>query len=269
MYPFERFTEGAQRVLSLAQQEAAGVGAAYIGTEHLALALCRDDGVAGTALANLGVTHELLRKRIGDVLKRPVGRGYTAIIPTSRVQKIVEMAFHEATVGGSNLVASEHLLLALVVEAEGVGAHALDELGATLPKIRHAVRSVSSSQHAGPEPGGALGTSSWLGLALLQAGQLARDEGALDIRPDHLLRAMAESQILELTGVLQKVGVVPADVADRLKVPDEVRQLGMEVFRARQRTRDVPVAVEDIANLNRQYLDAVSRWLGTASAADK
>ena len=102
MYPFERFSEGARHVLTWAREEAAASRERYIGTEQLALALCRDkEDVAGRVLADLGVTYEAMKAQIGGILSHTDKPRVGQIIPTSRVKKVIELAFQEATSAGA------------------------------------------------------------------------------------------------------------------------------------------------------------------------
>ena len=138
MFPFERFTERAKKVLTLAQEEAERSHHSYIGTEHVLLGLLREgDGIAGKVLNNLGVEIEKVRQTVESLVGRD--RGLTVlqqIIPTSRVKKVIELSFEEARRTGHNYVGSEHLLLGLLTEGEGIAAHVLLDLGATLDKVR-------------------------------------------------------------------------------------------------------------------------------------
>jgi len=137
MYPFERFTESAKRVLTLAQEEAERSHHSYIGTEHLLLGLMRDqDGMAAQTLHNLGIEIEAVRTTIASVLGRNERIIIQQIIPTSRVKKVIEIAFEEARRMGSSYVGSEHLLLGLVIEGEGIAAHVLHDLGGTRSKTQ-------------------------------------------------------------------------------------------------------------------------------------
>ena len=272
MYPFERFTESAKKVLTSAQEEAHAAGVRYIGTEHLALALCRDQqGTAGRVLAELGITYEALKAQVIGITGVPAEHKPLQIIPTSRVKRVVEMAFQEATNSGAEFVGTQHLLAALLVEAEGVAPLALDQLGVTLPKVRRAIRAgledrVDPGQ---PTPADHVGTSSPVGIALMRAGQLARDEGVRDIRADHLLRAMAESGISELHDVLRKVGLAPEAVASAMAVPDEIRKLGQAARQARVAHAgaftaggdDATRAIAEVERLSRGHDEALSRWL--------
>ena len=137
MYPFERFTERAKKVLTLAQEEAERSHHSYIGTEHLLLGLLREgEGLAAKVLNNLGVEINNVRSTIESVLGRNERIIIQQIIPTSRVKKVIEISFEEARRMGNNYVGTEHLLLGLLIEGEGIAAHVLEDLGANLEKVR-------------------------------------------------------------------------------------------------------------------------------------
>jgi nucleoside-diphosphate-sugar epimerase len=137
MYPFERFTESAKRVLTLAQEEAERSRHSYIGTEHLLLGLMRErDGVAAQVLRKFGIDIEVVRATIASVLGRNERPIIQQIIPTNRVKKVIELAFDEARRIGNQYVGSEHILLGLVIEGEGIAVHVLEDLGATRLAIR-------------------------------------------------------------------------------------------------------------------------------------
>ncbi|MBJ7605120.1 MAG: ATP-dependent Clp protease ATP-binding subunit [Candidatus Dormibacteraeota bacterium] len=138
MYPpFERFTERAKKVLTLAQEEAERSHHSYIGTEHLLLGLLREgDGLAAKVLNNLGVEIGKVRQTIESVLGRSERIVIQQIIPTSRVKRVIEISFEEARRMGKTYVGTEHLLLGLLIEGEGIAAHVLEDLGASLDKVR-------------------------------------------------------------------------------------------------------------------------------------
>ncbi len=131
MYPFERFTESAKNVLTLAQVEAERAHHSYIGTEHLLLGLMASDTEARRLLERLGVTVDRARAVIERVLGRNERIIIQQIIPTSRVKKVIELAFGVAQREGSAEVTPEHLLIGLVEEGEGIAAHVLADLGVT------------------------------------------------------------------------------------------------------------------------------------------
>jgi hypothetical protein len=155
MYPFERFTARAKKVLTLAQQEAEKAGRSYIGTEHLLLGLLRvEGGAAAKVLNRLGVEIDGVRTAIAGNLGRSEGR-IQQTIPTSRVKKVIEVAFEEARRMGTTYVGTEHLLLGLLIEGEGFAAHVLDDLGVDLEKVRADIDRLHHevpSEEAGSEP---------------------------------------------------------------------------------------------------------------------
>jgi ATP-dependent Clp protease ATP-binding subunit ClpA len=137
MYPFEKFSERAKKVLTLAQEEAERSHHSYIGTEHLLLGLMREgNGVAHQVLQNLGVDITQVRQTVESVIGRTERIIIQQIIPTSRVKRVIEISFEEARRMGHTFVATQHLLLALVLEGEGIAAHVLNDLGATEQAVR-------------------------------------------------------------------------------------------------------------------------------------
>src|SRR5438309_6098317 len=155
MYAFERFTERAKKTLTLAQEEAQQAGHSYIGTEHLLLGLLKEgEGLAYVVLTNLGVEIAKVREAIENVLSREERIIIQQIIPTSRVKKVIEISFDEARRMGHNYVGTEHLLLGLLIEGEGIAAHVLEDLGATLEKVRSEIERLlhDSSAETEAEP---------------------------------------------------------------------------------------------------------------------
>jgi hypothetical protein len=151
IYPFERFTERAKKVLTLAQEEAEGSGHSYIGTEHILLGLLREkDGVAAQALVKLGVDIDMVRRTIESVLSRHERTIIQQIVPTSRVKKVIEHSFEEARRMGDNYVGTEHMLLGLLAEGEGIAAHVLVDLGATLERVRVEIEQMLAAGTGGP-----------------------------------------------------------------------------------------------------------------------
>ena len=137
---FERFTDRARRVVVLAQEEARMLNHNYIGTEHLLLGLVHEgEGVAARALESLGVSLEAVRQQVEEI----IGQGQQAAsahIPfTPRAKKVVELAGREASDLGHNYIGTEHLLLGLIREGEGVAAQVLVRLGADLAGVREQV----------------------------------------------------------------------------------------------------------------------------------
>jgi Clp amino terminal domain, pathogenicity island component len=137
---FERFSERARRVMVLAQDEARALNHDYIGTEHVLLGLIQEgDGVGAKALANLGISAPAVRA----VIKETIGRGHDqprGHIPfTPRTKTVLELSHRESTQLGQGYIGTEHILLGLVREGEGVAAQCLTKLGADLDKVRQQV----------------------------------------------------------------------------------------------------------------------------------
>ena len=149
MYPFERFTEEAKKVLTLAQEEAERGRHSYIGTEHLLLGILRSDGPGSRALESLGIRIDDVRHAIETVLGRDVNTVVQQIIPTSRVKKVIELSFEEASRQGVEFVDSGHMLAGLMIEGEGIAAHVLQEFGATRHRV---VAAVEAARKAMPVP---------------------------------------------------------------------------------------------------------------------
>jgi ATP-dependent Clp protease ATP-binding subunit ClpC len=137
---FERFTDRARRVVVLSQEEARLLNHNYIGTEHLLLGLVHEgEGIGAEVLAGLGVdsdrVRESIRRRIGEGASAPVGH-----IPfTPRAKTTLELSLREALQMGDNYIGTEHILLGLVREGEGVATLTLTEFGLELPAVRQAV----------------------------------------------------------------------------------------------------------------------------------
>src|ERR671933_216922 len=137
---FERFTERARKVVVLAQEEARHFNHNYIGTEHLLLGLLREDeGVAARALSSLNVTLDEVREQVESIVGYgEEGTGGQAPF-TPRSKKVLELALREALQLGHNYIGTEHILLGLIREGEGVAAQVLVKLGADLNRVRQQV----------------------------------------------------------------------------------------------------------------------------------
>ena len=151
---FDKFTDRARKVLTLAQDEAQRFNHNYIGTEHLLLGLVREgEGVAARVLENMNVELAKVRTAVEFI----IGRGDRPVVGevglTPRAKRVIELAIDEARRQGHNYIGTEHLLLGLVREGEGIAAGVLESLGVNLDKVRHEViRVLSQSSAAGPAP---------------------------------------------------------------------------------------------------------------------
>ena len=149
---FERFTDRARRVVVLAQEEARMLNHNYIGTEHILLGLIHEgEGVAAKALESLGINLDSVREQVQEI----IGQGQQAPsghIPfTPRAKKVLELSLREALQLGHNYIGTEHILLGLIREGEGVAAQVLVKLGADLNRVRQQVLQLLSG-YQGKEP---------------------------------------------------------------------------------------------------------------------
>ena len=137
---FERFTDRARRVVVLAQEEARLLHHNYIGTEHILLGLISEgEGVAAKALESLGVSLEMVRAQVEEIIGTGSSSPQGHIPFTPRAKKVLELSLREALQLGHNYIGTEHILLGLIREGEGVAAQVLQKLGADLGRVRHQV----------------------------------------------------------------------------------------------------------------------------------
>ena len=142
---FEKFSERARRVLTLAQEEAQHLNHSYIGTEHILLGLLREEeGVAAKVLTNLSVSLGKVRSGVEFIIGQGEKRGTGEIGLTPRAKKVIELAIDEARHLGHNYIGTEHLLLGLLHEGGGVAAGVLDSFGINLEQVRTETQRVLS-----------------------------------------------------------------------------------------------------------------------------
>ncbi|WP_156253095.1 ATP-dependent Clp protease ATP-binding subunit [Pseudactinotalea terrae] len=149
---FERFTDRARRVVVLAQEEARMLNHNYIGTEHILLGLIHEgEGIAAKTMESLSISLDAVRQQVQDIIgegqQAPVGH-----IPfTPRAKKVLELSLREALQLGHNYIGTEHILLGLIREGEGVAAQVLTKLGADLGRVRQQVIQLISGHQGGKE----------------------------------------------------------------------------------------------------------------------
>ncbi len=148
---FERFTDRARRVLTYAQEEARQLNHSFIGTEHILLGLLREEnGVGAHALRSLGVSFQAVRDQVQEMI------GTAGSVPngtppfTPRAKKVLELALREALQLNHSYIGTEHILLGLVREGQGVAATVLVSLGADLPRVRQEVNGLMSGSEEPP-----------------------------------------------------------------------------------------------------------------------
>src|SRR6266567_497207 len=183
---FERFTDRARRVVVLAQEEARLLNHNYIGTEHILLGLIHEgEGVAAKALESLGISLEAVRAQVEEIIGHG-GQSPSGHIPfTPRAKKVLELSLREALQLGHNYIGTEHILLGLIREGEGVAAQVLVKLGADLNRVRQQVIQLLHG-YQGKEPAAAGAPSETAPSTSLVLDQFGRNltagarEGKLD-----------------------------------------------------------------------------------------
>ncbi|MGI5189173.1 ATP-dependent Clp protease ATP-binding subunit [Promicromonospora sp. CA-289599] len=204
---FERFTDRARRVVVLAQEEARMLNHNYIGTEHILLGLIHEgEGVAAKALESLGISLDGVRTQVTEI----IGEGQQAPsghIPfTPRAKKVLELSLREALQLGHNYIGTEHILLGLIREGEGVAAQVLTKMGADLNKVRQQVIQLLSG-YQGKEPVSAGGP---------QEGQPA-GSAVLDQFGRNLTQAAREGKLDPVIGRTQEIERVMQVLSRRTK----------------------------------------------------
>jgi ATP-dependent Clp protease ATP-binding subunit ClpC len=155
---FERFTDRARRVLVLAQEEARDLNHAFIGTEHILLGLIREgEGVAAKALDALGVTFDVVREKVEEAIGANTNPSPGSPPFTPRAKKVLELSLREALQLGHSYIGTEHMLLGLVREGEGVAAQVLSDLGADMARVRTQVIQMMSGQTGKESPASQVG----------------------------------------------------------------------------------------------------------------
>jgi ATP-dependent Clp protease ATP-binding subunit ClpA len=150
---FERFTDRARRVVVLAQEEARMLNHNYIGTEHILLGLIHEgEGVAAKTLESLGISLEAIRRHVKEI----IGQGQaapTGHVPiTPRAKKVLELSLREVHELGHTYIGTEHILLGLIREGEGVAAQVLNNLGGDLDRVREEVIRILADHPEAQEP---------------------------------------------------------------------------------------------------------------------
>jgi ATP-dependent Clp protease ATP-binding subunit ClpA len=193
---FERFTDRARRVVVLAQEEARMLNHNYIGTEHILLGLIHEgEGVAAKALESLGISLEAVRQQVEEM----IGQGQEAPsghIPfTPRAKKVLELSLREALELGSDYIGTEHILLGLLREGEGVAAQVLVSLGAGLDRTREQVIRLIDAGAGEP----------------VRRQRAARIEGSLDLLEEVVRRLGAIDT--RLAAIERHLGIAPSQPA--------------------------------------------------------
>jgi ATP-dependent Clp protease ATP-binding subunit ClpA len=218
---YEKLTEKAQKVFKYARQEAERMGHQYIGTEHLLLGLVREGtGVAATVLQRLGVDPERVRVEVEKIVK-----GGTDVISTGRkftlappAKKAFEYAFEEAKRLGQNYIGTEHLLLGLLRQEQGIAAQVLLSLGVELGEVREALMELLGARGAQPKDVAiSLALAQGVKDVLERAAQEAKDRGASEVEIEHLLLALVSRQRWLVQDAQRQLADLRAEIDRRLQ----------------------------------------------------
>ena len=241
---FERFTDRARRVVVLAQEEARLLNHNYLGTEHILLGLIHEgEGVAAMALESLGISPEAVRAQVEEI----IGQGQrvpTGHIPfTPQAKKVFELSLREALQLGHNYIGTEHILLGLIREGEGVAAQVLVKLGADLARVRQQVIQLLSGYAGGQEIAEQAGARTRLVRMTVpaelreaeeQLAQVRRDkEAAIDAEDFERAAALRDQERQLRTRRAERERAWTAEV-DLAAVIQENQRLHREVERLRQ-----------------------------------
>jgi len=210
----QRFTDRARRVVALAQEEARRLNHNYIGTEHILLGLIREgEGAGAKALESLGISLDVVRQQVEEI----IGQGQQApsghLPPTPRAKKVLDLSLRESSQLGHNYIGTEHILLGLIREGNGVAAQVLIMLGADPNRVR---RQVIQIIHGPPPREGAPATEMQARLDAVE-GRLAAVEQRVDItghpaRPDLAERCQQLTDEVErLRALVRQHGIDPQD----------------------------------------------------------
>ena len=244
---FQRFTDRARQVVVLAQTEARRLDHNYIGTEHILLGLIREgEGVAAKALESLGISLEAVRQQVEEI----IGQGQQAPsghIPfTPRAKKVLELSLREAQQLGHDYIGTEHILLGLIREGDGVAAQVLVRLGADLNRVRQQVIQLLTGRTAG-EPGP--GAEARPEMAWQRAGQRA------GIGPD---TSDLDEQI-EVARTEKEAAIEAQDFEQAASKRDQEKQLRAAKAARQEQWAARHSAKPDLAEQSRQLAAEVER----------
>jgi ATP-dependent Clp protease ATP-binding subunit ClpA len=276
---FDKFTERTRKTLQLAQEEAQRLNHNYVGTEHILLGLVREgDGVAARVLNNLGIDLSNVRSAVESI----IGRGDQIVMGevglTSRAKRVIELALDEARRLNHHYVGTEHLLLGLVREGEGIAAGVLQSLGVSLAKVREQVLDVlsSSSGYGGrANPTASVSTeASGTGRfdkfteRARKTLQLAQEEAQRFnhnyIGTEHILLGLLKQPKSLAAQVLQSLGVPLESVRSAVEfiIGRGERMMMGEIGLTPRAKRVIELAVDEARRLNHHYIGTEHLLLG-------
>ena len=247
---FEKFTERARKVLSLAQEEAQRFQHNYIGTEHLLLGLVREgEGVAAKVLSQLGVELNQVRNKVEFI----IGRGDRIVLGeiglTARAKKVIELAVDEAHQLNHHYIGTEHILLGLVREGEGIAATVLNSLGVTLEKVRTQTLQVLSQ---GPQQ---------VGQQSPRALTDVEKESTLQPEPDQSVEQFLQGFRLTADDKVQALSQEERDFIQAAVKMDQAERDRFDRFTVRAR-RTLRFALEEAQRFRHNYIGTEHLLLG-------
>ena len=217
---WQRFTERARKVVFYAQEEAQKFGEGYVSTEHMLLGLCREsDSIAANVLHQLGVSLNRIRVEVEKQLPRGDTRPSQDMTLTPRCKRVIDLAYDEARNLNNNYIGTEHLLLGLIREGDGLAGRVLAKLGvnleaARLEVIRLQEANGTSTASLQPEPPRKAARSyAWSNYdetaqrAILLADEMAKAQGENQVWPYHLILALLAEPESSATRLLRHAGV--------------------------------------------------------------
>ena len=209
---FERFTEQSRRVVVLAQEEARMLRHNHIGSEHLLLGLLHEQGgTAAGVLAATGITLEAARAQVEE-LAGPGEKSPSGHIPfTQRAKKILELSLREALEQKKSYIGTEHILLALMHDADGMGARVLERLGGSLSALRQRV--LEAAKAAPPDPAAERGAEQEMWVRDWRRGQDYAREARPEPQPVMVFRPLLETINLRLAGIERRLGITADEEA--------------------------------------------------------
>ena len=256
---FEKFSERARRVLSLAQEEAQRFNHNYIGTEHILLGLVREtEGVAARVLSNLGVDLSKVRSAVEFIIGRGERPAQGEIGLTPRAKKVVELAVDEARRMNHTYIGTEHLLIGLLREGEGVAAGVLESLSVTLDKVRSETHRILSQSSPQSSSGGSGAKSSTRTPTLDQLG-IDLTKAARDKKLDPVV-----GRDQEIQRVIQILSRRTKNNPVLMGEPGVGKTAIVEALAQRISTNDIPITLQDkrLVTLDMGALVAGTKYRG-------
>ncbi|MFH0985250.1 MAG: ATP-dependent Clp protease ATP-binding subunit [Candidatus Omnitrophota bacterium] len=216
---FDRFTERARKVIILAKEEAKRFNHDYIGTEHILLGLIKEgESVAAAVLQNLGLSLDTIRLEVEKLVQFGPSTVVSGDIPfTPKAKKVIELAMDEARRLGHNYIGTEHLLLGLIKEGEGVASHVLMNVGLDLNKVRSEVIKLLGSTTPNSEPGAPSPTMGGSGMGSGPAGKSKTKTPALDAFGRDLSQLARDGKLDPVVGRQDEIQRVIQILARRTK----------------------------------------------------